>query len=38
VQLPVETDDDEETLRARVQAAEKPLYVNTLRQLCRELP
>jgi formyltetrahydrofolate-dependent phosphoribosylglycinamide formyltransferase len=37
VQVPVEPGDDEETLRARVQAAEKPLYVKTLRRLCQEL-
>ena len=34
--VPVEPDDDEDTLRARVQAAEKPLYLATLRQLCQE--
>ena len=32
----IEPDDDEDTLRARVQAAEKPLYVATIRQLCQE--
>jgi phosphoribosylglycinamide formyltransferase-1 len=37
VSVPVEPDDDEESLRARLQAAEKPLYVNTLRQLCQEM-
>ncbi|HVU93245.1 MAG TPA: phosphoribosylglycinamide formyltransferase [Jatrophihabitans sp.] len=36
VKVPVEPGDDEESLRARVQAAEKPLYVSTLRQLIRE--
>lgn len=35
--VPVEPGDDEETLRARVQAAEKPLYVATLNRLCQEL-
>jgi formyltetrahydrofolate-dependent phosphoribosylglycinamide formyltransferase len=34
---PVEPGDDEESLRARVQAAEKPLYVNTLKRLCETL-
>jgi formyltetrahydrofolate-dependent phosphoribosylglycinamide formyltransferase len=37
VRVPVQPGDDEESLRARVQAAEKPLYVATLRQLCQEL-
>lgn len=35
--VPVEPGDDETTLRARVQAAEKPLYVTTIRQLCQEI-
>lgn len=35
--VPVEPGDDEHTLRARIQAVEKPLYVRTLTQLCREL-
>lgn len=35
--VPVEPDDDEEALRTRVQAVEKPLYVATLKQLCQEL-
>jgi phosphoribosylglycinamide formyltransferase-1 len=34
--VPVEPGDDEESLRARVQAAEKPLYVDTLKRLCQE--
>ena len=34
--VPVEPDDDEASLRARVQAAEKPLYVATLKRLCQE--
>jgi formyltetrahydrofolate-dependent phosphoribosylglycinamide formyltransferase len=37
VEVPVEPADDEATLRARVQAAEKPLYVATLRRLCQEM-
>lgn len=32
----VQPDDDEERLRARIQQAEKPLYVRTLRTLCAE--
>jgi formyltetrahydrofolate-dependent phosphoribosylglycinamide formyltransferase len=35
--VPVEAGDDEQTLRARIQAIEKPLYVQTLKQLCREM-
>jgi phosphoribosylglycinamide formyltransferase-1 len=35
--VPVEPGDDEASLRARVQAAEKPLYLATLRQLCQEI-
>ena len=37
VEVPVAPDDDEDSLRARVQAAEKPLYVQTLRRLVQEL-
>jgi formyltetrahydrofolate-dependent phosphoribosylglycinamide formyltransferase len=33
VSVPVEPDDDEDTLRARIQAAEKPLYVQAIREL-----
>jgi phosphoribosylglycinamide formyltransferase-1 len=33
VSVPVEPGDDEDTLRNRVQAAERPLYVQALRQL-----
>jgi folate-dependent phosphoribosylglycinamide formyltransferase PurN len=33
----VQPGDDEQRLRERIQAAEKPLYVSTLRQLCREI-
>jgi formyltetrahydrofolate-dependent phosphoribosylglycinamide formyltransferase len=36
VRVPVEPGDDEDSLRARVQAAEKPLYIATLKQLCQE--
>lgn len=36
VAVPVEPGDDEAALRARVQAAEKPLYLDVLRQLSRE--
>lgn len=35
--VPVEPGDDEESLRARIQAVEKPLFVRTLRQLCQEM-
>jgi formyltetrahydrofolate-dependent phosphoribosylglycinamide formyltransferase len=35
--IAVEPGDDEDTLRARVQAVEKPLYVATLRRLCQEI-
>jgi phosphoribosylglycinamide formyltransferase-1 len=37
VEVAVQPGDDEERLRERIQAAEKPLYVSTLRQLCREI-
>jgi len=39
-QQPVEVrpDDDEASLRARIQAVEKPLYVETIRRLIEELP
>jgi formyltetrahydrofolate-dependent phosphoribosylglycinamide formyltransferase len=37
VEVPVEAGDDEASLRARVQAAEKPLYVSTLKNLCQEI-
>lgn len=36
--VPVESGDDEATLRRRVQAAEKPLYLHTLRTLVKEFP
>jgi phosphoribosylglycinamide formyltransferase 1 len=35
-EVPVEPGDDEGSLRARVQAAEKPLYVATLKRLIQE--
>jgi phosphoribosylglycinamide formyltransferase 1 len=37
VAVPVRVDDDEHTLFERIKAAEKPLYVETIRQLCEEL-
>ncbi len=36
VEVPVLPGDDEASLRARVQAAEKPLFVRTIRSLCQE--
>ena len=36
VKVPVVPGDDEDSLRTRVQAAEKPLYVATLKRLCLE--
>ncbi len=33
----IEADDDDDSLRARVQAVEKPLYVQTISQLCKQL-
>jgi phosphoribosylglycinamide formyltransferase-1 len=35
--VPVEPGDDEDTLRSRIQAVEKPLYIATLRRLCQEI-
>lgn len=35
--VPVEPGDDEDSLRERVQAVEKPLYVRAIRELCQEL-
>ena len=35
--VPIEPGDDEDALRARIQAVEKPLYLRTLNELCREL-
>jgi phosphoribosylglycinamide formyltransferase-1 len=37
VVVPVHPGDDEDSLRARIQLAEKPLYVNAIRQLCQEI-
>jgi phosphoribosylglycinamide formyltransferase-1 len=37
VAVPVCDDDDEHSLFARIQAAEKPLYVDTIRRLCKEI-
>ena len=34
--VPVEPGDDEDSLRSRIQAVEKPLYVSAIRQLCQE--
>ena len=36
VAVPVEVDDDEHTLFDRIRAAEKPLYVQAIRELTRE--
>ncbi len=38
VAVPVEDGDDEDTLRERIQAAEKVLYIDTIRRLCKETP
>jgi len=38
VAVPVYEDDDEQSLFARIQVAEKPLYVDTIRRLCKEIP
>jgi phosphoribosylglycinamide formyltransferase-1 len=35
--VPVLADDDEHTLFERIKAVEKPLYVQTIRDLCKEL-
>ncbi len=37
LEVPVEAGDDQATLTARIQAAEKPFYVNAIRQLCQEI-
>lgn len=37
VAVPVLDGDDEHTLFERIKQAEKPLYVNTIRQLCAEI-
>ena len=36
LEVPVLAEDDEESLTARIQAAEKPFYVNAIHQLCQE--
>ncbi|MGH8961535.1 MAG: phosphoribosylglycinamide formyltransferase [Jatrophihabitantaceae bacterium] len=36
--VPIEPGDDEDSLRERIQAAEKPLYLESIRQLCQEIP
>jgi phosphoribosylglycinamide formyltransferase 1 len=36
LEVPVIAGDDEASLTARIQAAEKPLYVTAIRQLCQE--
>jgi phosphoribosylglycinamide formyltransferase-1 len=36
VVVPVEPGDDEDALRARIQAAEKPLFIETIKQLSEE--
>jgi phosphoribosylglycinamide formyltransferase 1 len=33
----IEPGDDEDTLRKRIQSAEKPLYIESIRQLCQEI-
>ena len=35
--VPIEEGDDEDSLRARIQAVERPLFVDTVAQLCKEL-
>jgi phosphoribosylglycinamide formyltransferase-1 len=37
VAVPVLPGDDEHTLFERIKAAEKPLYVETIRKLCEEM-
>jgi folate-dependent phosphoribosylglycinamide formyltransferase PurN len=37
VAVAVYEDDDEQSLFARIQLAEKPLYVDTIRRLCKEI-
>jgi folate-dependent phosphoribosylglycinamide formyltransferase PurN len=37
VRVPVHAGDDEASLRDRVQAAEKPLFVQSIRTVCRTL-
>lgn len=35
--VPIEPGDDEQTLRDRIQAVEKPLYVRAIHELCQEI-
>lgn len=35
--VPVEPGDDEDSLRERIQSAEKPLYIESIRHLCTEI-
>ena len=35
--VPIEPGDDEDSLRERVQAVEKPLYIQAIRQLCEAI-
>jgi phosphoribosylglycinamide formyltransferase 1 len=37
LEVPIEPGDDEASLTARIQVAEKPFYVNAIRQLCQEI-
>jgi formyltetrahydrofolate-dependent phosphoribosylglycinamide formyltransferase len=37
VPVRIEPGDDEDTLRERIQSAEKPLYIESIRQLCTEI-
>ena len=37
LEVPVVPGDDEASLTARIQAAEKPFYINAIRQLCQEI-
>jgi formyltetrahydrofolate-dependent phosphoribosylglycinamide formyltransferase len=37
VAVPVEPRDDEHSLFARIQSAEKPLYVDAIRRICQEI-
>lgn len=37
VAVPVSDDDTEESLRQRIQAAEKPLYIDAIIRLCKEI-
>jgi phosphoribosylglycinamide formyltransferase-1 len=36
--VPVLSDDTEDSLRERIQQVEKPLYIQTIRQLCHDWP